>query len=40
LSWQVCVSQIAPGNSSAALETERAVRHFNPDIALDGYLLD
>jgi nucleoside phosphorylase len=34
LSWQVCVSQIAPGNSSAALETERAVQHFGPDIAL------
>jgi len=34
LSWQVCVSQIAPGNSSAALETERTVQHFNPDIAL------
>jgi nucleoside phosphorylase len=34
LSWQVCVAQVAPGNSSAALETERAVQHFNPDIAL------
>jgi nucleoside phosphorylase len=34
LSWQVCVAQIAPGNSSAALETERAVRCFDPDLAL------
>ncbi len=34
LSWQICVAQIAPGNSSAAFETERAVRHFAPDIAL------
>jgi nucleoside phosphorylase len=34
LSWKVCVSQIAPGNSSAALETERAIAYFDPDIAL------
>lgn len=34
LSWQVCVAQIAAGNSSASLETERAVQHFTPDIAL------
>lgn len=34
LSWQVCVTQIAPGNSSAALETERAIAYFDPDIAL------
>jgi nucleoside phosphorylase len=34
MSWQVCVAQVAPGNSSAALETERAVQYFNPDIAL------
>jgi nucleoside phosphorylase len=34
LSWQVCVVQVTPGNSSAALETERAVRHFDPDVAL------
>jgi nucleoside phosphorylase len=34
LSWKVCVARIAPGNSSAALETERAIAHFNPDIAL------
>lgn len=33
-SWTICVTQIAPGNSSAALETERAVRHFDPDLAL------
>jgi len=33
-SWEVCVAQIAPGNSSAALETERAVRFFEPDLAL------
>src|ERR1700678_707982 len=33
LSWQVCVVQVAPGNSSAALETERAVQHFDPDLA-------
>jgi nucleoside phosphorylase len=34
MDWQICVAQVAPGNSSAALETERAVRFFNPDIAL------
>jgi nucleoside phosphorylase len=34
LSWQICVVQVAPGNSSAALETERAVGYFSPDIAL------
>lgn len=34
LSWRVCVAQVAPGNSSAALETERAVQHFHPDLAL------
>jgi nucleoside phosphorylase len=34
LSWKVCVGQIAPGNSSAALETERAIAYFDPDIAL------
>jgi nucleoside phosphorylase len=33
-SWQVCTAQVAPGNSSAALETERAVQHFHPDLAL------
>jgi nucleoside phosphorylase len=33
LSWEVCVVQVAPGNSSAALETERAVQHFDPDLA-------
>src|SRR5882762_3020307 len=33
-SWEICVAQIAPGNSSAALETERAIRHFDPDLAL------
>src|ERR1039458_6089109 len=34
LLWRVCVAQVGPGNSSAALETERAVRHFGPDLAL------
>lgn len=34
LTWKVCLAQVAPGNSSAALETERAVRHFDPDLAL------
>src|SRR5258708_6508980 len=34
LSWQVCVAQAAQGNSSAALETERAVQYFSPDVAL------
>jgi len=34
LSWRVCVAKDAPGNSSSALETERAVRHFDPDLAI------
>lgn len=34
LSWEVCTAQAAPGNSSAALETERAMRHFDPDLAV------
>ena len=34
LSWQVCVVQVPPGNSSAALETERAMRYFDPDLAV------
>jgi len=33
-SWKICLAQIGPGNSSAALETEKAISHFNPEIAL------
>jgi len=32
--WDVVVAHIAPGNVSAALETERAIAHFRPDVAL------
>ena len=32
--WNIIVAQVAPGNVSAALETERAIAHFRPDIAL------
>lgn len=34
LSWRVCVAEVSAGNSSAALETERALRHFDPDLAV------
>lgn len=32
--WQVVVAEVGKGNNSAAMETERAINHFKPDIAL------
>lgn len=32
--WEVCVVETGMGNPGAATETERAVSHFNPEIAI------
>ena len=32
--WRVAVTEIGPGNANAALETERALSHFSPQVAL------
>jgi nucleoside phosphorylase len=32
--WDVGLVEIGPGNPGAALEAERAIAHFNPDILL------
>ena len=33
-SWTVAITQIGMGNARASLETERAITHFLPDVAL------
>ncbi len=32
--WRVAVAEIGPGNENAAVETDRALGHYRPDVAL------
>jgi nucleoside phosphorylase len=32
--WHVCVAEIGPGNEDAAVETDRAISEFDPDVIL------
>lgn len=32
--WQIAIVEVGKGNSSAAVEAERIVQHFNPDVAI------
>jgi len=32
--WEICIAEIGPGNHTSAMEAERAINYFNPEVAL------